>query len=113
MSAIKRADLAAACGGADMLIKVIDRITDEDRREAMWTMYRDAFEELNTLAVQRHMMFRSEFDEVMADPRVDKYVALDDDGTMCGVATYTNDLDAVPLIAPQYFERHWPAATWR
>ena len=91
-----------------MLIKVIDRITDEERREAMWTMYHDAFEELNTLAVQRHLMFRSEFDEVMTDSRVDKYVALDDDGTMCGVATYTNDLDAVPLIAPQYFERHWP-----
>jgi hypothetical protein len=104
----ERADLAAACGGADMLIKVIDRITDQALHETMWNMYRDAFEELNHLAVQRHLMFRSEFDEVMADPRVDKYLALDDDGTICGVATYTNDLDAVPLIAPQYFERHWP-----
>ena len=91
-----------------MLIKVIDRITDEDLLQALWTMYQDAFEELNTLAVQRHLMYRSEFDEVMRDTRVSKYLALRDNGTLCGVATYTNDLDAVPLISPQYFERHWP-----
>ena len=91
-----------------MLIKVIDRITDEDLQEALWTLYQDAFQELNTLAVQRHLMYRSEFDEVMRDSRVSKYLALQDDGTLCGVATYTNDLDAVPLISPRYFERHWP-----
>jgi hypothetical protein len=91
-----------------MLIKVVDQITDEDMAKAAWAMYQDAFEELNTLAVQRHMMFKSEFDEVMRDPRIDKYLALTDDGTLAGVTTYTNDLDAVPLISPQYFERHWP-----
>ena len=91
-----------------MLIKVIDRITDEDLQEALWTLYQDAFQELNTMAVQRHLMYRSEFDEVMGDSRVSKYLALQDDGTLCGVATYTNDLDAVPLISPLYFERHWP-----
>jgi hypothetical protein len=91
-----------------MLIKVVDQIIDEDLHSAAWKMYQDAFEELNTLAVQRHMMFPSEFDEVMRDPRVSKYLALTDDGTLCGVSTYTNDLDAVPLIAPKYFERHWP-----
>jgi len=91
-----------------MLIKVVDQITDEDLHNAAWAMYQDAFEELNTLAVQRHMMFRSEFDEVMRDTRVSKYLALTDEGTLCGISTYTNDLEAVPLIAPQYFERHWP-----
>jgi len=91
-----------------MLIKVLDQITDEDLHETVWTLYQDAFEDLNTMAVQRHLMYRSEFDEVMADSRVHKYLAIDDDGTLCGVATYTNELDAVPLIAPAYFERHWP-----
>jgi hypothetical protein len=91
-----------------MLIKVIDQITDEDLQETVWTLYQDAFEDLNTMAVQRHLMFREEFDEVMRDSRVHKYLALDDDGTLLGVATYTNELDAVPLISPPYFERHWP-----
>jgi len=91
-----------------MLIKVVDQIIDEDLHEGVWTMYQDAFQELNTLAVQRHMMFRSEFDEVMRDPRISKYIALRDDGTLVGVSTYTNELDAVPLISPQYFAHNWP-----
>ena len=85
-----------------MLIKVVDQIFDEDLHRAVWSLYQDAFQDLNTLAVQRHMMYPSEFDEVMRDSRVSKYLALADDGTVLGVATYTNDLDAVPLIAPQY-----------
>jgi len=91
-----------------MLIKVIDQITDEELHEAVWKLYQDAFEDLNTMAVQRHLMYRDEFVEVMHDSRVHKYLALDDDGTVCGIATYTNELDAVPLISPPYFERHWP-----
>jgi hypothetical protein len=91
-----------------MLIKVIDQITDATLHDDVWTLYQDAFAELNKMAVQRHMMYRSEFDEVMSDSRVDKYLALDDDGTVLGIATYTNDLDAVPLIAPTYFAHHWP-----
>ncbi|XVV11180.1 GNAT family N-acetyltransferase [Actinoplanes sp. CA-131856] len=108
MSATSGPTWRRPAGEPNMLIKVIDQITDAEQNQAMWTMYTDAFEELNHLAVQRHLMYKSEFDEVMADARVGKYLALDDDGTMCGVATYTNDLNAVPLIAPQYFERHWP-----
>jgi len=91
-----------------MLVKVIDQITDEDLHQTVWKLYEDAFEDLKSMAVQRHLMYRSEFDDVMRDRRIDKYLALQDDGTVIGIATYTNDLDAVPLIAPQYFARHWP-----
>jgi hypothetical protein len=91
-----------------MLITVIDQITDEELHEAVWKLYQDAFEDLNTMAVQRHLMYRDELDEVLRDSRVHKYLALDDDGTLCGIATYTNELEAVPLISPPYFERHWP-----
>jgi hypothetical protein len=88
-------------------IKVVDRV-QEDLIEDAWTLYYEAFKELNALAVQRHLMFRSEFDEVMSDERVQKYLAIDDDGALRGLSTYTNDLDAVPLISPAYFERRWP-----
>ena len=73
-----------------------------------WAVYYAAFRELNALAVQRHLMYRSEFDEVMNDRRVRKYLAVDDDGTLAGLSTFTDHLDAVPLISPQYFERRWP-----
>jgi len=95
-------------GEQSMVIKIVEQINDDEILESAWQLYVDAFRELNTLAVQRHMMYRSEFDEVMSDQRVQKYLCLDDDGTLCGLSTYTNDLDAVPLISPHYFARHWP-----
>jgi hypothetical protein len=90
-----------------MSIKIVDEV-HETLIEDAWQLYHEAFSELNALAVQRHLMYRAEFDEVMLDPRVQKYLCLDDDGALCGLSTYTNDLDAVPLISPQYFERRWP-----
>jgi len=91
-----------------MVIKIVEQVNDDELLESLWDLYYEAFKDLNSLAVQRHLMYRHEFDEVMRDQRVQKYVCLDDDGTLYGLSTYTNDLDAVPLISPQYFERHWP-----
>jgi hypothetical protein len=90
-----------------MNIKVIDEV-HESLIEDLWKLYYEAFRELNALAVQRHLMYRHEFVDVMLDNRVQKYLYFDDDGALCGLSTYTNDLDAVPLISPQYFERRWP-----
>ena len=91
-----------------MVIKIVEQVNDEELLESLWGLYYEAFKDLNSLAVQRHLMYRHEFDDVMRDQRVQKYLCLDDDGTLYGLSTYTNNLDAVPLIAPQYFERHWP-----
>jgi hypothetical protein len=91
-----------------MLVKIIDQVTDDEMINAAWGLYQEAFEDLRSLAVQRHLMYHDEFVEVMKDQRVAKYLALRDDGTLCGISTYTNELAAVPLIAPEWFERHWP-----
>jgi hypothetical protein len=90
-----------------MSVKVIDEV-HESLIEDVWTLYYEAFRELNAFAVQRHLMHRDEFVEVMLDRRVQKYLYLDDNGTVRGLSTYTNYLEAVPLISPQYFERRWP-----
>lgn len=88
-----------------MVIKVVDDIV-WSREE--WDLYRTAFEELDSRAVQRHLMTRSEFTAVMHDRRVDKYLATNDDGRLVGLSTFTNILAAVPLISPAYFARRWP-----
>jgi hypothetical protein len=85
----------------------ITKVVAADRFEDAWSLYTDAFEELRTVAVQRHLMRRAEFAEVMADDRVSKYLAYDGD-TLVGLATLTNDLDAMPLISPDYFAHRWP-----
>jgi hypothetical protein len=90
-----------------MNVKVVDEVHESIIEDA-WTLYYESFRELNAFAVQRHLMYRSEFDEVMLDQRIQKYLCLDDADTLCGLSTYTNNLDAMPLISPQYFERRWP-----
>lgn len=90
-----------------MVIKVVDQLAD-DAVDVAWELYHEAFKDLNAYAVQRHLMFRHEFVEVMLDPRVRKYLSLGDDGSIAGLSTYTNQLEAMPLISPAYFERRWP-----
>lgn len=70
--------------------------------------YRSAFEDINRLAIERHMMTYEEFSDVVADRRVQKWIAAEDSGDICGMAVITNDLLAVPLISPAYFEHHMP-----
>jgi GNAT superfamily N-acetyltransferase len=93
-----------------MRIDVQGFIGDE-LADAVWRLYNEAFDELRTSAVQRHMMTRDEFDEVIRDPRILKYLALDpeQDDRPCALSTLTNQLDAIPLISPDYFQRRWAA----
>lgn len=73
-----------------------------------WEFYCDTFDDLRILAVNRHLMYRDEFDELMADKRAGKYVALDGDGGIVGLGVMTSELEAVPLISADYFAYHWP-----
>jgi hypothetical protein len=75
---------------------------------AAWEMYEATFQEINALAVQRHMMTYEEFVAVMADGRVIKYLVLGENHAVLGMSLLTNDLEAWPLISPAYFEKHWP-----
>jgi len=88
-------------------VKVVDVLGGQLLEDA-WALYYQAFEELNAQAVQRHLMHFDEFAAVMADGRVRKFLALGGAGELVGLAAYTNDLDAVPLISPAYFRRRWP-----
>jgi len=78
----------------------------EDLADAAWGLYCLAFDELRVAAAQRHVMHRHEFDEVMTDKRVTKFIV--EDGEIRGLATRTNDLEAVPLISPDYFQARYP-----
>lgn len=72
-----------------------------------WDFYRATFAPLATRAATRHLMVRSEFEPLMADPRLTKYVTRDADG-ITGMSAMTDDLDAVPLISPPFFAANWP-----
>jgi hypothetical protein len=89
---------------------VVEEVVAAGLADVTWKLYNEAFDELRSTAVQRHVMLREEFENVMADARVAKYFCLDtaSDDRMCAAGTITNDLDAMPLISPDYFRRRWP-----
>ena len=88
-------------------IEVVDTVHDAQLDEA-WQLYDTAFRGLNAMTVQRHLMFRPEFDDVMQDERIGKWLVAGRHGNLLGLATYTNDLAAWPLISPEYFAQRWP-----
>jgi hypothetical protein len=87
----------------------VTKVVAGGRRDAAWQLYCEAFDELRAAAVQRHVMHRREFDEVMADERVVKVIAAEHGpNAVDALATYTNELEAMPLISPEYFAARWP-----
>lgn len=91
-----------------MAVRVIGKVGDDLMGHA-WELYYAAFRELNRWTVQNHLMPREAFEEEMRDPRIDKYLAVDDRGGLVGLATYTNIPEAAPLISKDYLARRWPA----
>ena len=87
-------------------VEVLGEFPPELLDEA-WEFYRAMFTPLVTLSATRHLMFRQEFDALVADPRTISYVTRDAGG-VTGLAVMTDDLDAVPLISPPFFEARWP-----
>ncbi len=86
----------------------VREVVDGDLREQAWTLYSESFDELRYLAVQRHVMYRDEFDAVMADARVEKFLLWGHDGSLQGLSSMTNHLPSMPLVSPEYFARRWP-----
>lgn len=75
----------------------------------LYDWYAETFKEVNRRAAQRHVMTLPEFEEVCFDTHVQKWlVREDDDQTILGMATITNDLKAWPLVSPEYYEAQLP-----
>jgi hypothetical protein len=75
--------------------------------EEAWAWYADTFFEINERAAQRHLMTYPEFAAVYHDPLVYKFY-VHDHGKLVGMSVLTNELEAWPLISPQYFAKRWP-----
>lgn len=71
-------------------------------------LYESAFSPFKSRAVARQVLTRTEFYDQMSDPRVDKYLAWNDDGEPAGITTLTKHLESVPWISPEYFAARYP-----
>jgi len=91
----------------------IEAEVDDETARRFYRLYVETFGELATRAVARQTLHEDEFMAEMYDPRVDKYLAWDEDGEAVAMCTLTHHLETVPWISPQYFAHHYPEHTER
>jgi hypothetical protein len=91
----------------------IESEVDDETARRFYGLYVETFGELATRAVARQLLHEDEFMAEMTDPRVDKYLAWDEDGQAVAMCTLTNHLETVPWISPDYFSHHYPEHTAR
>ena len=86
----------------------VTRVLTAEEVSAAWQLYEERFTDLDSHAVQRHLMTREEFLHVCADRDVEKWRVFDERDRLVGLATYTNVLESMPLISPAYFAARYP-----
>jgi hypothetical protein len=91
----------------------VEHVIDDATARRFYDLYVDTFGELAIKAVARQVLHEDEFMEEMKDPRIEKYVAWDENGEAVAMCTLTNHLETVPWISPAYFAHHYPEHTAR
>ena len=76
--------------------------------ESLYELYRRAFDPLRPRAAARQVLSEQEFKAQMADGRIDKYLAWEDETAPVGVVTLTRELEAIPWISPEYYAACYP-----
>jgi len=76
--------------------------------EYLYKLYRRAFDPLKPRAAARHVLTEDEFMAQMADERIDKYLAWEEDASPVGVIAMTRELAAIPWISPDYYAACYP-----
>lgn len=77
------------------------------KAEALWRAYHLNFEPLGELAILQHLYSREEIFAELANPRITKIAAWQDDEPV-GLAMVTNSLDEVPQISPAFLRARYP-----
>jgi hypothetical protein len=81
---------------------------DDAAIASFYALYVAAFDPLRTIAAARHLLTADEFAAEMRDPRIDKYVAWDDEGVPVALTTLATDLTAVAWISPDHLAARYP-----
>lgn len=88
----------------------IERELDEAGVEEWWPVYEAAFIPMRTRAAARHLLSREEFAEEMADSRIMKLLAWDEQGSAVAMTTIATDLAAVAWISPAFYTTRYDEA---
>ncbi len=90
-----------------MFVTRHSNITDLVLGDKLWTLYELAYRGMAEQAVTREMLYRTEFDEAIADSTNRIWVVWDDQ-TPVGMALIATDVGSTRYISRAYFEHHYP-----
>lgn len=91
-----------------MYITKHTNVTDRRTLDRLWGLYDLAYDKIAELDVTREKLFRSEFDEVMADPTYRITVVRDDDNAPIAMAVVATDIGVTRYLSVPYFKRRYP-----
>ncbi len=87
-----------------MYITQHSNITDLRTRDELWELYTVSYERLAAADITRETFFRSEFDEVLADPTNRVWVARDE-GRPIAMTVIATDITRTRYLSRAYFDR--------
>jgi hypothetical protein len=82
-------------------------IVDTVLADKLWHLYDVAYGGLSEQAVTREMLYRTEFDETIADP-TNRLWVLWDDNMPVGMSLVATDIGSTRYLSRAYFELHYP-----
>lgn len=91
-----------------MYITRHSNVTNAEVRDSLWELYETAYRKIADQDPSRELLFRTEFDEVMADPTYRTTVVRDNDGTPVAMSVIATDIGATRYLSRPYFERRYP-----
>lgn len=74
----------------------------------LYPRYSRVWDVLLDEASARHLLTLEEFTEEMRDPRLEKYVVLDEADSIVAMTTIATDLEAIPWIHPTFYRHRYP-----
>jgi hypothetical protein len=75
--------------------------------DKLWYLYELAYQGMAEEAVTREMLYRSEFEETIADP-TNRLWVLWDDATPVGMSLVATEIGNTRYLSRAYFEHHYP-----
>lgn len=91
-----------------MYITKHSSVTDRNVLDRLWNLYSLAYDKIAEQDVSREILFRSEFDEVMADPTYRITVVRDDDNEPIAMAVVATDIAVTRYLSVPYFRKNYP-----
>ena len=82
-------------------------VVDPVLSNKLWRLYEVSYHGLAELTVTREMLYRTEFDEAIADP-TNRLWVLWDDTTPVGMTLVATDVASTRYLSRAYFEHHYP-----